>query len=133
MIKWGGRILMILGAGHLLAGLALTSPHFAGRWLRGRLVGDSLTALSPASGAFWLTVGSFGIPLIVLGATVSWLDRRGLQPPLFIAWTIGIWSVLAAVMFRGAPWLLAWIAVGLLILGARRARSATPVVAKLTR
>ncbi|MVU80430.1 hypothetical protein GPX89_24670 [Nocardia sp. ET3-3] len=124
MITWGGRLLVLLGAGHLLTGLAITSPHFARTWLAGHLTDDSLTALSPANGAYWLTVGSFAFPLIILGLLILWLDRRDIVPPLFLPWTIGLWSLAAAAMFRGIPWLLAWLGVALLFTGIHRARTA---------
>ncbi|MGY5223178.1 hypothetical protein [Nocardia asiatica] len=77
--------------------------------------------MSPAMASFWLTTGSFGVPLVLVGVLVLWLDRRGIVPPPFVAWTLGIWSALAGVILEPAPWALAWIAVGLLAVGARRA------------
>jgi hypothetical protein len=129
MIKWAGRIIVFLGVGHLLAGLVLTSPHYADSWFSARLwrPSEGIVEMSPTMAAFWLTTGSFGLPLIVVGMIVLWLDRRGIVPPPFIAWTLGIWSVVAAVIFAPAPWVLVWLAGGLLLAGARRsARHASP-------
>ncbi|MEV6394608.1 DUF6463 family protein [Streptomyces sp. NPDC051907] len=132
MIKWAGRIIVFLGVGHTFLALLLTSPHYADEWFSGKLWDpqEGVVEMSSATAAFWLTTGSFGVPLVVIGLTVLWLDRRGIVPPLFIAWTLGAWSVVAAAILEPAPWMLAWVAVGLLLGGARRAaRHAEPAPA----
>ena len=76
----------------------------AGAWFSGELWGDDLADMSPANSALWLSVDSFGVPLIVVGLMVLWLDRRGITPPPFIAWTLGIWTVVDAVILLFTPW-----------------------------
>ena len=78
--------------------------------------------MSPANSAYWLSVNSFGPPLILVGLTVLWLDRRGITPPAFIAWTLGVWTVLDAVLAGpgAGQGLILLLAVGLLLAGARR-------------
>jgi hypothetical protein len=122
MIRWAGRLIVLVGAGHFLIALALYArPHF-GAWFSGALWGEDLAAMSDAGAALWLTIDSFSVPLILVGLTVLWLDRRGLTPPSFIGWTVGAWAVLEAVIFGPSPsWLLP-IAAGLLLAGARRAK-----------
>lgn len=130
MIIWAGRLIVLLGAGHTLLGYLLTAPRHAGAWFGGRLwnPGEGMADMDPAMGAFWMTTGSFGIPLVLVGLTVLWLDRRDIVPPSFIGWTLGVWSVLGAVIFEPAPWPIGWVAAGLLIAGSRRAaRTAEPV------
>ncbi|MFF3349635.1 hypothetical protein [Streptomyces sp. NPDC002779] len=80
--------------------------------------------MSPAGSAYWLSLDSFGIPLILIGLTV---DRRGITPPAFIAWTLGSWTVVDAVVLPFTPWPLFMLACALLLIGARRARRADPV------
>ncbi|MFJ8650110.1 hypothetical protein ACIRNI_28865 [Streptomyces sp. NPDC093546] len=130
MIKWAGRIFVFLGLGHTLGALVLTLPRYADAWFTAELwpLKEGIVEMGPAMGAFWLTTGSFGIPLIVVGLLVLWLDRRGIVPPPFVAWTLGVWSLLGAVMVEPAPWVLAWVAVGLLVAGARRSERAASVV-----
>jgi hypothetical protein len=125
MIKWAGRILVFLGVGHMLGALVLTIPHHADSWLSAKLwrLEEGVVEMSPAMATFWLTTGSFAVPLAVIGMIVLWLDRRRIVPPPFIAWTLGIWSVVAAMILEPAPWVLAWLAVGLLVAGARRSAS----------
>ncbi|MEU7278568.1 DUF6463 family protein [Streptomyces sp. NPDC045431] len=123
MIKWAGRVFVFLGVVHMLATLVLTFPRYAGAWFTGQLwpMWENPVDTAPAMGAFWLTTGSFAVPLLVVGLLVLWLDRRGIVPPPFVAWTLGVWSVFGAVMVEPAPWVLVWVAVGLLVAGARRA------------
>jgi hypothetical protein len=122
MIRWAGRLIVLVGAAHLLIAMVLYArPHF-GAWFSGALWGEDLAAMSDAGAALWLTIDSFSVPLILVGLTILWLDRRGLTPPSFIAWTVGVWAVIEAVIFGPSPsWLLP-VAAGLLLAGARRAQ-----------
>jgi Family of unknown function (DUF6463) len=120
MIKWAGRLIVFYGAAHTLGALTVESAaRHAGAWFSGELWGDDLANMSPANSAYWLSVDSFGVPLILVGLTVLWLDRRGITPPPFIAWTLGIWTVVDAVVL--GEWLILLLASGLLLAGARRA------------
>lgn len=123
MVRWAGRILVVLGAGHMLLGLILTVPKHAGAWMSLQLWSpdEGVLDMSPAMAAFWLTMGSLGVPLVVIGMLVLWLDRRGVVPPAFIAWTLGGWSIVMGWFVEPAPWVLIWVAVGLLVVGGRRA------------
>jgi hypothetical protein len=126
MITWAGWLIVLVGAGHLLAALALYARPHVGAWFSGALWGEDLAAMSDAGAALWLTVDSFGVPLILVGVTVLWLERRGLAPPSFIAWTVGVWAVVEAVIFGPSPsWVLP-VAAGLLLAGARRVRRGRP-------
>jgi hypothetical protein len=124
MIKWAGRLIVLYGAAHTLGALTVEgAARHAGAWFSGELWGDDLANMSPANSAYWLSVDSFGVPLILVGLTVLWLDRRGITPPAFIAWSLGIWAVVDAVVLGPTPgqWLILLLASGLLLAGARRA------------
>src|SRR5918998_1256564 len=98
MIKWAGRLIVLYGAAHTLDALTVEgAARHAGAWFGGELWGDDLANMSPANSALWLSVDSFGVPLVVVGLMVLWLYRRGITPPPFIAWTLGIWTVVDAV------------------------------------
>ncbi|GFE18356.1 hypothetical protein Sgleb_64030 [Streptomyces glebosus] len=62
-----------------------------------------------------------GPPLLVVGLIVLWLDRRGITPPSFIAWSLGILGVVDAVILITTPWPLFLLACILLFAGGRRA------------
>ena len=123
MIKWAGRLIVLYGAAHTLGALTVEgAARHAGAWFSGELWGDDLANMSPANSALWLSVDSFGVPLVVVGLMVLWLYRRGITPPPFIAWTLGIWTVVDAVVLLLTPWPILLLANVLLLVGARRAR-----------
>jgi hypothetical protein len=126
MIRWAGRLIVLFGAAHTLGALTVEgAARHAGAWFSGELWGDDLATMSPANSAYWLSVVSFGPPLILVGLTVLWLDRRGITPPAFIAWTLGVWTLVDTVVAGpgGGQGLILLLAVGLLLAGARRAAS----------
>lgn len=120
--RWAGRILVLFGTGHLLGAFALTFADHADRWFAAELwkLDEGIVDMSPAMAAFWLTTGSFGAPLVVVGALVLWLVRRGVAPPAFLGWALGAWSLTAAAIVEPAPWVLICAAAGLLVTSSRR-------------
>lgn len=122
MIKWAGGLMVFYGAAHTVGALTVEgAARHAGAWFSGELWRDDLADMSSANSAFWLSLGSFGVPLILLGLTVLWLDRRGITPPSFIAWTLGILTVVDAMIMVFIPWPILLLAVVLLLVGSRRA------------
>ncbi|MET9216590.1 MULTISPECIES: DUF6463 family protein [unclassified Nocardia] len=122
MITWAGRVLAFLGAAHVVAATLLGHRHY-GEWFTfGLWLPDAdITELPPAIGAFWMGPGSFGVPLLLLGCLIVWLDRRAIAPPAFLAWSLLVWTVCCALIFEPAPWVLAAAASVLLLIGIRRA------------
>ncbi len=120
---WAGRLLVLYGAAHTAGALTVEgAARHAGAWFSGELRGADLADMSPAMAAYWLSVNSFGVPLVVVGLTVLWLDARGITPPSFIAWTLGTWTVVDAVVAPMPPqWLIPLAASGLLLAGPRLA------------
>ncbi|GHI40465.1 DUF6463 family protein [Streptomyces violascens] len=126
MIKWAGWIITLFGTTHTLLALTLEQAgRHAGTWFSGGLWNEDLADMSPAGSAYWLSLESFGPPLVLVGLTVLWLNRRGIIPPAFIAWTLGSWTVVDAVILPFTPWPLIALACALLLIGARRARRDT--------
>ena len=110
----------------MLTGLALTAPHHVDAWFSGALWDDDLAHMSAANGAYWLTFGSFGVPQAVIGLMVLWLDRRGIVPPSFIAWTLAANAVICGMIFDAfSPWPVDVLSAALLLAGARAARRGT--------
>lgn len=121
MIKWAGWLIAFYGAAHTLGALTVEgAARHAGAWFSGALWTDDFAAMSSANSAYWLSLGSFGIPLIVVGLTVVWLNHRGITPPPFIAWMLGIWTIVDAVVLLLTPWPVLLIASILLLCGSRR-------------
>lgn len=124
MIRAAGWLIVLYGAAHMLGALTVEgAARHAGAWFSGALWWDDLANMSAANSALWLSLDSFGVPLIVVGLIVLWLDRRGITPPPFIAWTLGIWNVVDAVILLLTPWPILLLANILLLIGARRARA----------
>lgn len=122
MIKWAGWIITFCGTAHTLGALTIDkAARHAGTWFSGGLWHEDLADLGPAGSAYFFSVDSFGVPLILVGLIVLWLDRRGITPPAFIGWILGIWTVVDAVVLPFAPWPLGVLAVVLLLVGGHRA------------
>ncbi|WP_030776046.1 DUF6463 family protein [Streptomyces sp. NRRL S-920] len=122
MIKWAGWLIVLFGTLHTIGALTVEeAATHADAWFSGALRDDDLSAMSPANSAYWLSLGSFGVPLVMVGLTVLWLDRRGITPPSFIAWILGLWTVIDAVVLTLTPWPVLLLAAVLLLVGAGRA------------
>lgn len=122
MITLAGRLLVLYGVAHTLSALTLErAAVHAGSWFSGGLWGDDLANMSVDNSAYWLSVNSFGPPLTVIGLIVVWLDRRQITPPMFVAWMVGSWTAVDAVVSGLTPWPIPALATVLLVLGARRA------------
>lgn len=125
MIRWAGILITLCGVGHTLGALAQTVPRYAGRWFDWALweeTNHNLVEMSHTTAAFWFTVYSFGVPLMLIGLTVLWLSRRNITPPPFVAWALAAWIIVGEVLAGPSPLLAVVIAAILLLTGARRAR-----------
>ena len=117
--------MVFYGTAHTLGALTVEgAARHAGAWFSQELWAGDLSDMSPASSAFWLSVNSFGPPHVLLGLTVLWLDRRGITPPPFLAFSLAGWVLVDVVI--GGPGigqdLILLVACGLLLAGARRAK-----------
>jgi hypothetical protein len=65
---------------------------------------------------FWSQIGSFGVPVVLLGAVIGWAARRGDAPPVWVGVVLLVWAVTAiARVPRGGFWVLLVPAVLLII------------------
>lgn len=125
MITWAGVLITLCGVGHTLGALAQTVPRYAEAWFGWALWEEAhrdLGAMSHTTAAFWFSVYSFGVPLILIGLTVLWLGRRDTTPPPFIAWTLAAWTIVGEVLSGPSPLSLVVLASILLLAAARRDR-----------
>ncbi|MCT7661385.1 hypothetical protein [Mycobacterium deserti] len=128
MIKLAGWLIVFYGSAHTLGALfVLGAVRHADAWFSGALWREDLTDMSPANSALWLSVDSFGVPLILVGLTVLWMNGRGVTPPAFIAWILLAWTVVDAVILLFTPWPIILLAGILLVLGIRRAEHEGPM------
>lgn len=122
LIKWAGWIMTLAGIGHTLGSLVETVPDHVGTWFSWRLWSETDYAeLSDAAVGWWYSGYSFGPPLLLIGLTVLWLDRRGMTPSPFIAWAMATWVLVSFVVSGPSPLLVLLVAASLLLVGAHRA------------
>lgn len=121
MITWAGWLLVLYGGAHTLGALTVEgAASHADSWFTGELWGEDLSDMSAAGSAYWLSVNSFGPPLVVVGLLVLWLRRQDARPPAFVGWAVGAWTAVDAVVSGLTPWPIAALAAVLLVLGSRR-------------
>ncbi|MDT3395885.1 DUF6463 family protein [Streptomyces sp. B1866] len=123
MSLWAGRSLILLSVAHLV-GMGAQNTASLDEWFGGGLWGLSRQEFvhpDGAAGAFWLVVASFAVPLLLLGALVTHLARRGVVVPQSIGWGLAAWCAAGAAILEPAPLLLGLVPAALLIRDARRA------------
>ncbi|KFU82829.1 DUF6463 family protein [Amycolatopsis lurida] len=77
----------------------------------------------PMAEAFWLSPGSFGVPLLLLGGLVLRHTRRGERVPAWLGSGVLAWAVLLGLLGGFDAGTIALLLVGSLFLaGARRGR-----------
>lgn len=127
MAKWSGIALMVLGVAHLIA-LGIDALPFAQSWLNLDLwtTGHWLPfatqppKLAASNAAFWATLGSCAVPLIILGALIVRMTRDGIPVPLFVGWSLCLWLGACALFLEPSGFPLGWIISLALLLGIRR-------------
>lgn len=71
------------------------------------------------SEAFWVAPGSFGVPVLLLGAYVLWTAKQGVRVPAPFGWAMTAWGVVLVALLPASPaWALLLVGV-LLVLAAR--------------
>ncbi|MVU77631.1 hypothetical protein GPX89_10310 [Nocardia sp. ET3-3] len=124
MVKIAGWLMVFFGVAHTTAALTFDkAARHAGTWFSGGLWHEAthnFTPMSQAGAAFWFSIEIFGPPMLVIGLIILWMDRRGITPPTFIAWILGVLALLDAIILLPTPWPLMVLAVVLLLLAARR-------------
>lgn len=73
-----------------------------------------------AGGAFWIVVGSFAVPLLLLGLLIGQLARRGVALPQSVGWGLAVWGVVGAAILQPTPLLIGLVPAMLLIRAVRR-------------
>ncbi|MGW5684329.1 DUF6463 family protein [Nonomuraea sp. NPDC003754] len=118
-----GRIIAFLGVFHMAVTVALNIRYLP-TWFSGGLwfPANGLGELPPALGGFWLTIGSFALPLFALGLLIDWTGRRGATPPAFVAWLLGVWGTIGALTFEPSPFVAVWVPAVMLLVAAGNRR-----------
>jgi hypothetical protein len=94
-----------LGILHL-AVLGLDASGYVPAWIEGGLwtwehwkpVASQSELLMLQGFAFWSTVGSFAIPLIILGCLLVSMNKRGIEVPRFVGWSLLAWGIVSSLL-----------------------------------
>ncbi|WP_018348937.1 DUF6463 family protein [Longispora albida] len=125
---WAGRLLVVISAVHMLV-FGIRTTAFWDNWLGGDLRGVSNVedvANQETLLNFWGFLGSFGVPLLVLGLLIARLAKAGVAMPGYTGWVLGAWVTLGAVVLVPSGFPLGLIPAALLV-AARRAPGAAAV------
>jgi hypothetical protein len=125
---WGGLLAVCGGLFHTVVAALMRSEVWAQIVDEGffnTVTLDPSADRLPMAEAFWFSPGSFGVPLLLLGALATRLTRRGERVPGWLGWGVVAWAVLIGLLsgFDGGTLILLLIGV-LLAVGDRDARHA---------
>jgi Family of unknown function (DUF6463) len=123
----GGWIALVFGAAHvIIAPLesrrrdVWSDAADEGWWNTFTLEEATTLAEFERSHAFWVSLGSWGVPVLALGCYVVWSAWQSHRVPGWIGWILLAWSVPFVTALPAAPgWLFA-VSGALIVLGDRR-------------
>jgi Family of unknown function (DUF6463) len=134
LTKAGGWIALAFGAVHVIvAPLESRSRDIwsqvvdEGWWNTFTLDESTTLAQFERSETFWVTLGSFGVPLLVLGSYVVWSTHQGHRVPGWIGWILLAWGLPFVTALPASPGWVLVVSGGLIALGDRRRSQATPL------
>ena len=124
MFRTGAVALIVLGVIHLLV-FGIDALGYAEGWLGGSLwtwdhwwpVADQTLDLVRSGFAFWSTVASCAMPMILLGALLLWIDGQGLAPPRIAMVALALWALLLVVLMPPSGFILIAAAALALLFG----------------
>jgi hypothetical protein len=130
----GGWIALVFGAAHvIIAPLesrrrdVWSDAADEGWWNTFTLAESTTLTEFERSHTFWVTLGSWGVPVLALGCYVVWSARQGQRVPGWIGWIMLAWSLPFVTALPASPgWLFA-VSGALIVLGDRRRGRAVPV------
>jgi Family of unknown function (DUF6463) len=132
LTKAGGWIALVFGAAHvIIAPLerrdVLSDAADEGWWNSFTLAESTTIAEFERDETFWVTLGSWGAPVLILGCYVVWSAHQRQRVPGWIGWLMLAWSVPFVTALPGSPgWLFA-VSGALIVLGDRRSGRVVPV------
>jgi hypothetical protein len=132
LTKTAGWIAVALGAVHVVVAPFDTRDRWSevardGWWNTFTLDKATTIAQFERSETFWVTLGSFGAPVLVLGCYILWATRQQQRVPGWLGWILLAWGLPFVVTMPASPGWAIPLVGGLLVLGdRRRSREAAP-------
>lgn len=114
---WAGRLIVVVASLHLLFFLVRTA-EFAPDWLSGGLwtpLGMD-EQMPQAQAFFWLFLGSFAVPLLLVGLLVTRFAKDGRALPAYVPWVLAGWTLVCAFIMLPSGFPLLVVASVLLVL-----------------
>lgn len=132
LTKVAGWIAIAFGALHVvvapLESRGILSDAVSDGWWNTFTLDESTTlAEFERSETFWVTLGSFGVPVLVLGCWVVWSTHQRQRVPGWIGWVVLAWGLLIVTAVPASPGWALCVSGGLIVLGDRRRTRATPL------
>ncbi|PXX64289.1 hypothetical protein DFR70_105474 [Nocardia tenerifensis] len=88
-----------------------------GWWNTFTLEKSATLAQFERSEALWISLGSFGVPVLVLGCYIVWSTRHHQRVPGWIGWLMLGWALLLATAVPASPAWALLVCGGLIVLG----------------
>ncbi|HEX2130929.1 MAG TPA: DUF6463 family protein [Actinophytocola sp.] len=119
---WAGRLIVLVSAMHLLFFL-VRSLEFVPDWASGVLwAAPSMDEPMPqAQGFFFQLLGSFAVPLLLVGLLLWRSATEGRALPGYVTWVVAGWSLVCALVMPPSGFPLLVVASVLLVLARRAA------------
>jgi hypothetical protein len=98
---WGGLLAVCGGLFHTVVSALMRSEvwaQIADEGFLNTITLDPSADRLPMAEAFWFSPGSFGVPLLLLGALAIRLTRRGERVPGWLGWSVVAWAVLIGLL-----------------------------------
>ncbi len=118
---WAGRLIIAIALVHIAFFVAVSWDYLPG-WFAGDLwaVPELGAPMSSSEGHFWALLGSFAIPLLLLGGLVTSFAREGRALPGYVTWGIAAWVVACTYVLEPSGFPLGLVPAALLIAAQRR-------------
>lgn len=127
--KAAGWIAIAFGIVHLVVASLenptrgrLSDAASDGWWNTFTLDASTTLAEFERSQTFWVTLGSFGVPVLVLGCWVVWSTHQRQRVPGWIGWVVLAWGLLIVSAVPASPGWALCVSGGLIALGDMPAR-----------
>jgi uncharacterized membrane protein YedE/YeeE len=117
---WAGWLIVAVSALHL-AYFLTRSLDFVPDWVSGELwsvVADG-DPMPQAQAYFWQLLGSFAVPLLLVGLLLVGFARAGRALPAYLSWALAGWTLVCALVLLPSGFPLLVVASVLLVLARR--------------